>query len=129
MATGVLQTIQQILAQEGRMSLVEAGDAISELRVRRAGCNREGTAVAQPYRVCGGGALLSQGPNCICFSTPLAGPKPLPRGHLRPDLPHAGSGIAHPKSLLLQARSEKLPRDGTLSPSVPYVPSFLRTPH
>uniref|UniRef100_A0A8C6XMR5 Nitric oxide synthase 3 n=1 Tax=Naja naja TaxID=35670 RepID=A0A8C6XMR5_NAJNA len=32
MATGVLQTIQQILAQEGRMSLVEAGDAISELR-------------------------------------------------------------------------------------------------
>ncbi|XP_058035287.1 nitric oxide synthase 3 isoform X3 [Ahaetulla prasina] len=37
MATGVLQTIQQILAQEGRMSLVEAGDAISELRVRRAG--------------------------------------------------------------------------------------------
>ncbi|KAL7977920.1 hypothetical protein Chor_010872 [Crotalus horridus] len=32
MATGVLQTIQHILAQEGRMSLVEAGDAISELR-------------------------------------------------------------------------------------------------
>ncbi|XP_070800704.1 nitric oxide synthase 3 isoform X2 [Pituophis catenifer annectens] len=31
-ATGVLQTIQQILVQEGRMSLVEAGDAISELR-------------------------------------------------------------------------------------------------
>lgn len=37
MATGVLQTIQQILAQEGRMSLVEAGDTISELRVRRVG--------------------------------------------------------------------------------------------
>ncbi|XP_070623244.1 nitric oxide synthase 3 isoform X1 [Erythrolamprus reginae] len=32
MATGVLQTIQQILAQEGRMSLVEAGDTVSELR-------------------------------------------------------------------------------------------------
>lgn len=34
MATGVLQTIQQILANQGRMSLVEAGDVISELRVR-----------------------------------------------------------------------------------------------
>ncbi|XP_030402448.1 nitric oxide synthase, endothelial isoform X2 [Gopherus evgoodei] len=32
MATGVLQTVQQILAQEGGMTLAEAGDLISELR-------------------------------------------------------------------------------------------------
>ncbi|XP_054847151.1 nitric oxide synthase, endothelial isoform X2 [Eublepharis macularius] len=32
MATGVLQTVQQILAKEGNMTLTEAGDAISELR-------------------------------------------------------------------------------------------------
>ncbi|KAG6926059.1 nitric oxide synthase 3 [Chelydra serpentina] len=32
MATGVLQTVQHILAQEGDMTLAEAGDLISELR-------------------------------------------------------------------------------------------------
>ncbi|XP_067326560.1 nitric oxide synthase 3 [Anolis sagrei] len=32
MATGVLQTVQQILAKEGKMALAEAGDLISELR-------------------------------------------------------------------------------------------------
>ncbi|KYO43818.1 nitric oxide synthase, inducible [Alligator mississippiensis] len=32
MATGVLQTVQQILAQEEGMTLIEAGDMISELR-------------------------------------------------------------------------------------------------
>ncbi|XP_025049304.1 nitric oxide synthase, endothelial [Alligator sinensis] len=32
MATGVLQTVQQILAQEAGMTLIEAGDMISELR-------------------------------------------------------------------------------------------------
>uniref|UniRef100_A0A674JQL3 Nitric oxide synthase 3 n=1 Tax=Terrapene triunguis TaxID=2587831 RepID=A0A674JQL3_9SAUR len=37
MATGVLQTVQQILAQEGGMTLAEAGDLISELRVRGGG--------------------------------------------------------------------------------------------
>ncbi|XP_063003631.1 nitric oxide synthase 3 [Elgaria multicarinata webbii] len=32
MATGVLQTVQQILAKEGKMTLAEAGDTITELR-------------------------------------------------------------------------------------------------
>nr|XP_056713755.1 nitric oxide synthase, endothelial [Euleptes europaea] len=32
MATGVLQTVQHILAKEGNMTLTEAGDALSELR-------------------------------------------------------------------------------------------------
>lgn len=34
MATEVLQTVQHILAQEGGMTLGQAGDVISELRVR-----------------------------------------------------------------------------------------------
>lgn len=34
MATEVLQTVQHILAQEGDMTLGQAGDVISELRVR-----------------------------------------------------------------------------------------------
>lgn len=34
MATEVLQTVQHILAQEGNMTLGQAGDVISELRVR-----------------------------------------------------------------------------------------------
>uniref|UniRef100_A0A670KIF4 Nitric oxide synthase n=1 Tax=Podarcis muralis TaxID=64176 RepID=A0A670KIF4_PODMU len=37
MATGVLQTVQQILAKEGGMTLAEAGDKISELQVREEG--------------------------------------------------------------------------------------------
>lgn len=63
MATGVLQTIQQILAQEGRMSLVEAGDAISELRVRQVG---EELWVILGFL--GGVSLLSRGPN-PCLSS------------------------------------------------------------
>lgn len=62
MATGVLQTIQQILAQEGRMSLVEAGDAISELRVRRVG---EGLWVILGFF---GGVPVFSGPNPCLLS-------------------------------------------------------------
>lgn len=36
MATGVKQAIQQILVQEGNMTLMEAADMISELQVRGA---------------------------------------------------------------------------------------------
>lgn len=44
MATEVLQTVQHILAQEGDMTLGQAGDVISELRVRAGHGNATGDA-------------------------------------------------------------------------------------
>lgn len=44
MATEVLQTVQHILVQQAGMTLGEAGDFISELRVRTGDAWRTGTA-------------------------------------------------------------------------------------
>lgn len=67
MATGVLQAVQQILAAEGNMSLTEAGDAISELRV--------GT---QPRAHC----MEAGGVGQRCQANPEGIAAPLPRAPL-----------------------------------------------
>lgn len=88
MATEVLQTVQHILAQEAGMTLGQAGDFISELRVRG---RARGQAVALAAR-------LAPRPD---DRSRRAGQEPLPRGHLRAHLPHAGGGLPHPQPVLL----------------------------
>lgn len=48
MATEVLQTVQHILVQQAGMTLGQAGDFISELRVRAGGRRHSGTAPGTP---------------------------------------------------------------------------------
>lgn len=88
MATEVLQTVQHILVQQAGMTLGQAGDFISELRVR-AGDTWRTSAGTTPWHT-----TLTPAPT---------GQEPLPRGHLRPHLPHAGGGLPHPQPVLLHA--------------------------
>lgn len=94
MATEVLQTVQHILVQQAGMTLGQAGDFISELRVR-AGDARRGAAWRGTVRH--GTAWHA------ALTPPPPGQEPLPRGHLWADVPHAGGCVPHPQPVLLHA--------------------------
>lgn len=114
MATEVLQTVQHILVQRAGMTLGQAGDFISELRVRDLG---------------GGGTRMGRVPGAAVPTAPLpAGQEPVPRGHLRPHLPHAGGGVPHPQPVLLHAGAPAPPPGPLSAPGTPPCPPTLLPP-